>query len=61
MIILPWFSQKIMKIGEKNNNFNGYVGYIDYFNYNINREQIENLYDYNFNKLPKFKKIINNF
>ena len=53
---IPWFSQKIMKIGEKNNNFNGYVGYIDYFNYNINREQIENLYDYNFNRLPLMLK-----
>ena len=49
---VPWFSQKIMKIGEKNNNFNGYVAQIDYFNYDLNREQVGNLYDKNFEKLP---------
>lgn len=53
---VPWFSQKILKIGEKNNNFNGYVGFIDYFNYNISREQMVNLYDKNFKKLPMVLK-----
>ena len=49
---IPWFSQKIMKIGEKDNNFNGYVGLIDYFNYDLSREQVSNLYDKNYEKLP---------
>ncbi len=53
---VPWFSQKILKIGEKDNNFNGYVGFIDYFNYNISREQMASLYDKNFKKLPMVLK-----
>jgi hypothetical protein len=53
---IPWFTQKIMKIGERNNNFNGYVGFIDYFNYNIKREQVVELYEKNIKKIPVLLK-----
>jgi hypothetical protein len=53
---IPWFSQKVLKVGEKNNNFNGYVGFIDYFNYNISREQVTKLYKKNLKNLPVFLK-----
>jgi hypothetical protein len=53
---IPWFSNKLLSIGEKDNNFNGYIGFIDYFNYNISREQIIELYNKNYKKLPKFLK-----
>jgi len=53
---IPWISKKILRIGERNNNFNGYVGYIDYYNYDLSREQIIELYNKNYKKLPKFLK-----
>ena len=41
---------------EQQNNFNGYVGLIDYFNYDLSREQVSNLYDKNYEKLPVLLK-----
>lgn len=43
---------KLMKIGEKNNNFNGYIGYLEYFNYIIKDKKVKQIYNSRKHQLP---------
>lgn len=49
---IPWKSQRMMKIGSKNRNFNGYIGLIDYYNRTLDDKEIRKLFNKRINKLP---------
>ena len=49
---IPWKSQGIFFIGQKNKNFNGYIGLIDYYNRSLEADEVKKLYRKRVNKLP---------
>jgi hypothetical protein len=49
---IPWKSQRQLKIGTRNRNFNGYIGLIDYYNRTLNEKEVKKLFNRRINKLP---------
>ena len=43
---------KMLSIGNKNHNFNGYIGYLEYFNYSVNQDKINYIYNKRKDILP---------
>ena len=63
---IPWISDRMMYIGESNNNFNGYIGLVEYFNTTLDKDEINKLYSKNkhnkifSNKLIKYSEYYKN-
>lgn len=52
MSTIPWKSQRMLKIGTRNKNFNGYIGMIDYYNRTLDEKEVMELYEKRYSKLP---------
>ena len=50
---VPWKSQKMLNIGNKNKNFNGHIGLIDYYNRILTADEVKKLYNKRIKRLPK--------
>ena len=49
----PMKTRKMMKIGDKNKNYNGHIGLIDYYNRALNQDEVRKLFKKRIRRLPK--------